>query len=116
MKTLTQEKGHDPIDCINELHQFLESVDEQKYSELRAKALSWETCPCGNQSILVFRHKDYSPTDTTLERLGAQFFDAFTDREFENAINLAALINVRGEFLRQQAIKQTEMQQNLEIG
>lgn len=62
-------------------------------------ACNWNTCPVGQHTYLIFRDDDGKPKDTVLADLGNSFTDSFRDENYQNALNILDLIDIRVKHL-----------------
>jgi hypothetical protein len=113
-KSYAQVNGHQVIDWRREL-QLLIDTKESKVKESKVDlnlASDWETCYVGQQSVMIER--DFAtPIDDILEDIGAKFSKAVEEGNFEEALNIMEMIDIRCEYLLK--LKQDEIIKEISI-
>jgi hypothetical protein len=114
MKSYAASIGEPVINWQGILNQLIEDPSLiELFDENNPRASSYKTCPCGQLSEFIERkvQNDYlapsRPTDSVLGDLGQEFYSSYRDKNFESALNILKLINLRGDFLVKDLIKKT---------
>jgi hypothetical protein len=113
-KSYAQVNGHQVIDWRREL-QLLIDTKESKVKESKVDlnlASDWETCYVGQQSVMIERDVA-APIDDILEDIGAKFSKAVEEGNFEEALNIMEMIDIRCEYLLK--LKQDEIIKEISI-
>lgn len=108
-KSYAQVNGHQVIDWRKEIKLSIEGKESKVDLNL---ASDWETCYVGQQSVMIERDVA-APIDDILEDIGAKFSKAVEERNFEEALNIMEMIDIRCEYLLK--LKQDEIIKEISI-
>lgn len=114
MKSHATVKGHQIIDWKKVFNQYKSSsvVDASERNEYLKLIASWDTCPCGQAPAILPRTSDTNsaPVDNILTDLGKAIYRAFEAGNYDEALNLLDLINIRVKFLLKEAVAEAKAQ------
>jgi hypothetical protein len=108
-KSYAQVNGHQVIDWRKEIKLSIEGKESKVDLNL---ASDWETCYVGQQSVMIERDVA-APIDDILEDIGAKFSKAVEEGNFEEALNIMEMIDIRCEYLLK--LKQDEIIKEISI-
>lgn len=95
-KSYAEANGHQVVDWKKEL-QLLIGGEESKVD--LGLVEKWETCCIGQQSELIERDGTAYPEDEILRAFGCQFAVAIKGKQFEEALSICEMADVRCAFL-----------------
>lgn len=107
-KSYAQANGHQVVDWKKELQLLIGGEESKVDLQLADK---WETCCIGQQSELIERDEDAYPDDEILKTFGGQFAEALKEKQFEEALSICEMADVRCAFL----VKKVEKELREEI-
>ena len=99
MQTYSETQGKQSFDWRAFLNQ--ETISAADAEAAQARAMTWVTCACGNQCAIIPRTGKGEPLDQVLSNLGGEcgFYGAVKSKNWEEAIQLLDLIEVRSAYL-----------------
>lgn len=110
--TYSKSLGQPVIAWDSILKQLIEdhSLIEELWQPNLDRAASYLTCPCGQLSKYIPRDRvgigpTHAPLDDTLKDLGGSFFIEFRSKNFESALDVFNLIQIRAAFVLDKSIK-----------
>ena len=105
MKTYAESRNNKPFDWNKTLLDLIERdknnylYKRKKEFELQQLAESWVTCACGNQCDVIPRDAFAAPLDNTLNGLGVKFSSCINCSNWEDALDILELIEIRSSQL-----------------
>lgn len=108
-KTYAETQGQPAFDWRTTLDKAInrdlgDGLNEDEHEALIELAQGWVTCACGNQCAIIPRDINGQPRDENLIRLGARFFYAIEDGEWEYAKEVLEQIEARSDILIKQEL------------
>lgn len=71
------------------------NISDGDWIEMNSRAGEWVTCACGNQCNIIPRTVWGVPYDSTLERLGLEFFHTIQEKNSTAALSVLEQIEIR---------------------